>query len=407
MKKLLVTVKGGISLLLVGVIATTIMLAGLPINVSAASRINIQEYLNIISRYYEYVNQEEVEKVAELYGDKLKSEILVFFGNSQNKINKSGLFGVESAQVENVVELEELDNYEYYGYTYSDVKVLFVQCHMSVSETNKYYSNGINYFKFYVGKSQGSLCMFNLEIPTEHEILSNATSYNEAANYINYRNQMIFGVSHQHSNSRAYDSPIYSSVVENPSTIRVLLSDGTVTTVDFKTYCKCVAGGEITTLYESEALKACAMAIKMFAIHSVLRSAGGGGYDITSTAQTYVPGNTGNSRTNYAVDQIYDLFLLDSNGCVFPTFYRKNYNSADGEYCKEGGGILAQLLAEDMAKYDDMTWTDILKHYYTRKAGVTCYNPYMAYGSLIFTTAHQHWFSYEAKCIICGADEIL
>lgn len=395
------------ALLLVTIIATTTMLVTLPIGVSAAGNTNIQEYLDIISRYYEYVNQDEAEKVTELYGDKLQREVLAFFGNNENKRNKEGLFGVETAQIEKVVELEEADYYEYYGYTYSDVKTFFVQCSMNVSESDKYYSDGVNYFKFYIGESLGRLSVFNLEIPTEHEILSNATAYNDAVSYIDSRNQMIFGVSQQNNNSRAYDSPIYRSVVGNPTTIRVLLSDGTVDTVNFKTYCKCVAGGEITTLYESEALKACAMAIKMFAIHSVLRAAGGGGYDITSTAQTYVPSNTGNSRTNSAVEQIYDLFLLDSNGCVFPTFYRRSYDSVNGNYCKEGGGILAQILAEDMAKYDDMTWTDILKYYYQRKSGVTCYNPDMAYGRLIFTTAHQHSFSYEAMCTICGADEIL
>ncbi len=407
MKQFVVAVKKGIALLLVGVIAATIIFAGYPVNADAQNNVRTEEYLDIISKYYEYVNLGKAEKVAELYGDKLQSEVLAFFDNNENRMNKVGLFGVESVKVEKTVETEAADSYAYYGYTYENVKVFFVQCEMNVYESNKYYSEGENYFKIYIGSNAGKLCIFNLEIPTEHEILSNATSYNEAVSYINNRNQMIFGVSPQQDNGRAYDSPIYSRVVGNPTTIRVLLPDGSVDTVNFKTYCKCVAGGEITTLYEMEALEACAMAIKMFAIHSVLRAAGGGGYDITSTAQTYVSSNTGNIRTNYAVDQIYDLFLLDSNGCVFPTFYRKNYNSTDGEYCKAGGGILAQLLAEDMAKYDDMTCEDILNHYYKRRTDVTCYNPYMAYGNLIFTTAHQHSFSYEAECTVCGAVEIL
>lgn len=406
MRQKAATVRKLVALFLMWIIAMTIILVPFQTNVNAANKVRVQEYLDIISRYYEYVNGDEAEKVVGLYGDKLQRELITFFGNRANRTSNVGLFGVESVQITKEVEIGESDFYEYYGRTYSDVKIYFVQCQMSVSESNKYYSNGVNYFKFYIGKGAGDLCIFNLEIPTEYEILSNATSRNEATRYIDYRNQMIFGVNQQ-CNSMAYDSPIYSSMVANPLTIRVLLPDGSVDTPDFKTYCKCVAGGEITTLHEMEALEACAMAIKMFAIHSVLRAAGGGAYDITSTAQTYIKTNTGNVSTNYAVDQIYNLFLLDSNGCVFPTFYRRNYNSTDGEYCIAGGGILAQLLAEDMAKYDEMTWKEILKYYYQRKSEVTCYNPYMAYGSLIFTTAHRHSFSYEAECTICGADEIL
>ena len=166
-----------------------------------------------------------------------------------------------------------------------------------------------------------------------------------------------------------------------------------------KDYCKTVAAGEITVLKNTEALRACALSIKMFAIHHILSAATGTNYDINATDQVFNENNTRTEACNNAVDYTFNYFLLDMYGSMFKTFYRKSSSSTDGQYCKQNGGMLSQMGADNLAD-DGKNWKE---YYYTRKTNISYYNTAVKSGSLIITTTHVHDWSGGTTCGYCGA----
>ena len=182
------------------------------------------------------------------------------------------------------------------------------------------------------------------------------------------------------------DSPVYVDKVANPSTIRIYI-DGDVEELSFRTYLERTVAAECNNgLYGGQSgYDAAAMACKMFAIHKCLRSAHGGNYDIlVPTDQAYDQNKDLSDEATNAIDNIYDWFVLDTYGAIFPTFFRTQ--ESDSSYCVEGGGILPQK----EAGYVSDNWKVIMGYYYMRSEDVEYYNSDMNYGNLIFTTAHTH-----------------
>lgn len=103
------------------------------------------------------------------------------------------------------------------------------------------------------------------------------------------------------------------------------------------------------------------MAVKMYAIHKILKRAIGLNYDIYAE-----PGD--DAEQTYAA------------------------NKALSENAKR---------AVDETK--NMSWKNKLHYYYTRVPGVAYYNNNMVYGSLIITYSHTHDWSSGQYCYYCGA----
>lgn len=312
--------------------------------------------------------------------------------------------------------IKEITSIYNQAYSYKDVKEYLVKSSMVVDESDKYYRTGINYFKFYIGKDEnGTLKICNVKIPNNREIVYYDNSRTDAMEYISYRNELIFNIKRNDNNSialAALENPEESVLVDevcNPIKIRVkmtkytsnLADENNIAVVDFKEYCKVVSYGEISTLHQSEALKACSMAIKMFAYYYVISEGRGQSYDISDVRQVFNPSKTPVQACTNAVEEIYDYFLLDSYGGVFPAFYRRSSASTDGEYCKKNGGILSQLEAEELAS--NYSWRHILEYYYTRVSGISYYNSGMSYGPVIITYSHIHDWSAGQYCSFCGA----
>lgn len=365
-------------------------------------------YLNLIYSYYDLINDDNAEDIVYLYGESLRSEVFDFFTNNSNKVNGEGIFGVESVEIMEMKAIETGFEYEYGNEIYHDTMLYFVKSKMSVDNSDKYYSNGINYFQFYIGVDEnGQMKIANVEIPLYNVIINNDSDMESVNCYINNRNVLLYGDEILNNGislcATTSESPVWSENIYNPAKIKVLLSDKkTVVERDLKDYCKTVAAGEITTLKNTEALRACALAIKMFAIHHILTSGSGVSYDINSTDQVFDESKVRKQACNAAVDYVFNYFLLDKYGCIFKTFYRKSNASTDGEFCKKNGGILSQLGADSLAA-DGNNWTYIMRYYYERKAGISYYNTAVSYGNLIITSAHTHNLNGNAICNLCGA----
>lgn len=375
------------------------------------------EYVALINEYYELINNGNQERVIDLYGDSLRREVQAFFdNNNNNRENGEGIFGVESVEVLQIKLMESGFSYTYSGQIFLNTNKYFVKCNMMVDETDKYYSNGINYFQFYIGiDSDGNIRIACVDIPLGHVITENDDNMENTAAYIERRNKQLYGETLTESEGDAEeqqtdmimmlsetDKPLAVDYVQNPLVIRVILDDGSIVVRDLKDYCKTVAAGEITVLTNTEALRACALAIKMFAVHKILTAGAGASSDITCHDQWFDESNQRTEACNAAVDYIFDYFLLDEYGSIMRTFYRRSSSSQQGEYCRQYGGILSQLGADELAGSGN-DWKYILHYYYERMSGISYYNSFVSYGALIITTSHMHDWSGGSVCGICNA----
>ncbi len=371
-----------------------------PIAVNAQTEADFEK---LIFRYYEMINEQKQEGIMDLYAESLKNYVSSFFENGYNKSMHEGIYNVKSANIMLVCETEHIKaQTEFEGTVYREIKRYFIKCEMQVYSSDKYYTEGNNYFVFSVGKNiSGEEKIINIEIPCYSTILLYDKNMVDVIRYINIRNGFLYGELEGNEIQPTSDAPVYIDYVRNPSTIRVLIN-GKVDTVDFKTYCKRAAAVEINSgLNYTDGYNACAMALKMFAIHKVNTAAVGANYDINAaTDQGYSETKVISAAADAAVEATYNYFLLDYYGAFFPTFYRTQ-KSSKPTYCVQYGGILPQKEADDLAK--TKSWKEILKYYYTRSENVTYYNSLMNYGALIVTTSHVHDWGGGIICAHCGA----
>lgn len=362
--------------------------------VSAA---NEQDYEKIINNYYELINNSQYSDICDLYGVELNNFVADFFSNEENAKTHSGIYNVKNAQVLVIQNITATAFAYDDGFTtYSDTQTFFVKCDMDVFSSDKYYTEGNNYFLFSIGvNSNGEVKIVNIEIPNYKIIEAYDTQTEDIMAYKQIRNYYIYG----DRPAVLSDAPVYIDYVRNPSKIRVLYN-GSVKSVTFSDYCLTVAANEMNTLTNIDGQRAAAMAIKMFAIHYVNSAASGSNYDINSTVQVYKEGVTISAGAKNAMNYIMDYFLLDYYGANFKTFYRTS--ESNSSYCKQYGGILAQKESDSMGA-GGKSWKDILRHYYTRVSNVSYYNSQMNMGALIITTQHTHDWGSGTICSHCGA----
>ncbi len=383
------------------VFLATVMLS-LSVLPALAVRANGQEYYSdVILQYYDLMNGTNDRAVLDLYGNALREQVQPFFSNEENMTMHEGIYNVIHASVLCITEIDGdvLETIE--GESYSDIHTYFVKTYMQVYSSDKYYSQGVNYFTFCLGKDAlENICILNIEIPSYTLIETLDADTESVEQYKTQRNSFLYGNTEDSQIALLSDGPVYRDYVGNPSTIRVLVN-GTVKTVDFKTYCKRAAAVEMNSgLNNTDGYRACAMALKMFAIHKIYSAASGANYDITTSQQGYSETKQISTSANNAVEYIHDYFLLDYYGAVFPTFYRTQASNKP-QYCVQNGGILPQKEADALAA--STSWQDVLRYYYTRKSNVQYYNTLMTSGNLFITTSHYHDWRTGTECAVCGA----
>lgn len=370
------------------------------VSVISDSNLEDGDYINVLLQYYKNLNDGNMDKAVNLYGEALYEYIVPFLEDSSAKDNYEGLYNIISVEDVDYTIVKEDAALQFEGNIYDNVTTFFVKCNMSVHNSDKYYREGINYFLVSVGEDLDSdISIINIEIPLYGMICNYEEDLDIVKDYQVFRNNCIYG-----DTACVYsDAPVYVDRVANPSTIRVSI-DGKVDTVNFKTYLQRNGAVEFNSgLTCSDGYKACAMAAKMFAIHKVLTAASGTNYDITSIDQGYSTTKTLSSEARNAIDYIYSYFIIDYYGAVFPTFYRTRAANYP-KYCKQYGGIMPQIEADLLANTDG--WQYALKYYYTRISSSDkedYYNTDMNTGNLIITTAHNHDWSGGSICSYCSA----
>ena len=167
----------------------------------------------------------------------------------------------------------------------------------------------------------------------------------------------------------------YTSTNTPPNVIKVYhnnpdhAADYQVHTVDFVEYAQHVLPHEWSAGWHTEALRAGAMAVKMFGWYHVLHSnsTGAGCYDVDSTTnyQVWDP-NIEYPQTNTAVLDTWDYYLTRSDGTPYQTFYKSGY---PGDACGQWfggpapGNDMSQNGSEACAA-GGRVWYDILLNLY-------------------------------------------
>jgi len=355
-------------------------------------------YIEVINNYFDAIANDDSEMILELYGPQLYSFVQAFFDNEDNQSNHFGVYNVIDCEVERIIQKEYVEQIIMDDTIYEDCFTFLVESSMSVYESDKYYKDGLNYFLISVGNNiYGELKIYNIEIP-DYRVIKSFIGQNEADDYYRERNGYLYSSGSEVA-LMSTDRPVYVDRVQNPTKIR-LYYNGAILEPDFDEYLSGTVAAECNSgLYGGQSgYDACAMACKMYAIHKWLTAASGANYDIIApTHQAYTESPVLSTEAQNAINNIYNYFVLDEYGAVFPTFYRTRIS--DSSYCTQYGGILPQK----EAGYVSSNWRDIMRYYYTRVSYVNYYNSQMNMGGLTITDAHTHDWSEGPYCWYCYA----
>lgn len=167
-------------------------------------------------------------------------------------------------------------------------------------------------------------------------------------------------------------STIYNTPV--PSVIRVAIRAYNnpygpimwVQTVGFQEYCSDVLSNEWMSSWSPEALRAGAIAIKMFAWHHTLHPVTNAGwtYDVDNTTNyqefKYM---TGTSQTDQAVQDTWRIVYTPTNGEILPLDYRSGI-PFNPNWMYVGSNIMSQWGSEYWASTAGMSYTSVLNLFY-------------------------------------------
>jgi hypothetical protein len=162
------------------------------------------------------------------------------------------------------------------------------------------------------------------------------------------------------------------STLTLPTTIRVAMTGDpscvptatyTVEVVDFKTYVEHVLPNEWLYYWRDEALRAGAMAVKMYAWYWIDRGGKLDDADVYDSTcdQWYDPENPTRQSTNQAINYTWDWRLLGGSGQLF-----QPYHKANESYGCSPGICMSQEGSNQMAS-DGYTWDEILFYYYSSR----------------------------------------
>ncbi|MBF8378990.1 SpoIID/LytB domain-containing protein [Alicyclobacillus mali] len=139
-----------------------------------------------------------------------------------------------------------------------------------------------------------------------------------------------------------------------------------VQTLGFEEYCEDVLPNEWIPSWNEEALKAGAIAVKMFAWYWTLhpRTENGWTFDVDNTTnyQTFKY-LSGHYQTDLAIQQTWNMVYVPSDGFIKPLQYRQGSEGRPG-YSYIGTYIMSQWGTEYWAKVAKLPFTQILSLFY-------------------------------------------
>lgn len=342
----------------------------------------------LIESFYEKLDEKDYEGRADLAAGEYYELLTDMYQNEYYSENNIGFYNVES--VDNVVVLGEVpDNGYSYSYvwesvkeTSSDVTAYLVKSDVVAKEITDFYYTGTRYDVLFVGT-----------VEQERKIVSmNTALRNLVDEYVGGRSDGLASSYSLNINSRACI----------PDEIKVKMSDGTISTVDFKTYCKRVAAQEVG--YDSRPVayhKSGCIALKNFAMYRYLTAGPDAGSHIGADTgtQVYIPDINYNGWPNLmnAMDQTWHIFMMDASGNCFESGYRSGDDPEHSQYDHEHSGIMLQNKAKTMAE-NGKTYQEILEYYYA-------YSSVTNNGAVYYKTLEEHNYQNTGShytCYRCG-----
>ena len=351
--------------------------------------------LNVISSneqlvydYYNSINDGDWQAWAEYYARGIRESYENFVSDKDSQANRTGILAVDSTRVISITKVSntyapyyrELEQYYNSPESY---ECYMVGIDMTVSKETKYYYNGINYKLVIIVNDDGEWGI-GATCGCPAELMLNAKGTLPVEEAIESYSERAFGSSQNFTDSNIITHHIGQGFISGdlsspPSTINVgdgkvgsggqpeRKSDATFTPT-FSDYVYNATSNEIPYTYDEEAIKACAVAVKMYAWWCSLgtyREAYGcdllGNYDQTydNTMTTYP------SAVSTAIDDVIDYYIISGSdigkdsGKLFSTNCN-NYKS--NNYA--GSGRLIQSGAQSLATNSNYSWQEIVHYYF-------------------------------------------
>ena len=353
-------------------------------------------YTKTIDAYIDSINQHNVSKLVSLFPADQQELLTLLYNNEENIQNKTGYLNIKTAKLVSLQELS-LDSYapftslEKYSVLYGNtLKVYLVGKDCTVFDENKYNYNGINYSILLLAKEGNNIVIVeDAAVPLllfdqllQSKNANNVQDFQQARNVayartlgvitndegtileINNSESNFSGTNYIGNNFANYPIPIDNNYPHvRPQTIKVLLTNGTIKTVDFNVYCKNVLPNEWYSTWPEESLKSGALCVKMVGWYRV-ENPKYNGYDITATDsdQTYVE-NSSTIATSSAYNQLSNQSMhitIEQGGYLF---YPAYLAGTAGQTGTSGSGTVLQHGTKKLAEngYD---YKSILKYYY-------------------------------------------
>ena len=361
------------SISLIGILST-LAISILPLATSATNIGNIMmNDAGVVYDVVEAIDNKAWNDYVALQCNANKQDYRVFLSNQQNEEKHQGLFNVISAEI---VELKELTLKDVSAYTrineyqeqYQQLAAYYVGIDYDVYEETKYYFDGVNYNLVITAVEDGSWKIVEMsDAPIESLVPMglgfNSINENKALNIVNARiaGTILNGEGIQISRLATAATSVDEH--ERPDYVRVYrTASSCVEEVDLYTYVKNVLPNEWIASWESESLKAGAMAVKMYGWYHTYHpkwSPLGADVKDTTSDQVYSPG-TETDNTTAAINALDGIGLENSAGNIFETQYLAGTPNTAGT---AGTGKISQWGSEYLAErgYD---YLDICRYYY-------------------------------------------
>ena len=367
------------------------------------------------------------ETWANCFSSDIRDEYIEFVSDIYNKENHIGIFALQSAEVIDIIKLNNSEVDPYYRIdelcqAYQGVQAFIVGLDCTVIEENGYFFNGINYRLVITAQEEDGIRKIQEAHCSEYmlDMIDNTTLSTEAVDDLNFRQRnMLKGyIPNETLKAQIADGVQTTDDDTTPSialragvphsgprikTIRVKmtrLSGQPVHTVDIIEYSKVVLANEVPYSWHENALGACGLATKMYGIYRVLvPKYPNHGDDVkdTSADQNYNPNGqyVGNAKYVNAIESNRNVELINDEHNYFCTYYKagpKNVdptkvttpyvaNESHPKYC----GDLSQNGAQYLASHYNYYQGGIIDFYYSYSHrsdgsnGVVCWVFYQSY----------------------------
>lgn len=262
---------------------------------------------------------------------------------------------------------------------YYDVKTIYIGLDIEAESDSADIFSGSNYFIWVLGKKNqdGQYKILQWSQPIIREIENAGIDFGDgdenlqkAVQDARINGKIIDGqkkIIEDRSKASIYSENSVTPLTVNdpddcpiPSTIRVKLSSGTISYVNFYDYVKNVLPNEwIASADPMESLKAGAMCVKMYGWYRCYNyKYYGNGYDVKDTTadQVYKAG-TEHSRSTEAINAVGGIGLKNTAGLIFETQYTATATTANG-------GKVGQNKANTLAN-QGYTWHQICNYFYS------------------------------------------